>query len=88
MPVPRLETCPVCEYSLQGLPDHHRCPECGYQYDKDTTIIREADRRMAIPFAFAAVWLLIAIVFITMGRLRAWAYLHLGIVLESCFLLL
>lgn len=25
--------CPRCTYSLQGLSDEGRCPECGYPYD-------------------------------------------------------
>lgn len=29
-----LEHCPNCDYSLTGLPDKHRCPECGFAYDK------------------------------------------------------
>ena len=26
--------CPVCRYDLTGLPKHHRCPECGFEYDE------------------------------------------------------
>ncbi len=29
-----LEVCVECGYDLVGLPDHHRCPECGIGYDK------------------------------------------------------
>jgi len=27
--------CPKCTYALQGLPDEHRCPECGLNYNHD-----------------------------------------------------
>ncbi len=27
--------CMACGYNLQGLPDHHSCPECGTEYDVD-----------------------------------------------------
>lgn len=30
--------CPVCGYSLQGLPDNHQCPECGLRYDSESEI--------------------------------------------------
>jgi hypothetical protein len=29
----RLPHCPMCRYSLQGLPSEHRCPECGLAFD-------------------------------------------------------
>jgi len=30
----QLVRCPVCRYDLSGLPAEHRCPECGFEYDK------------------------------------------------------
>lgn len=30
--------CPFCDYSLQGLPVPHRCPECGGPYDERTQV--------------------------------------------------
>lgn len=27
------ERCPQCDYSLKGLPNHHHCPECGFEYE-------------------------------------------------------
>ena len=29
--------CPICRYTLAGLPEKHRCPECGFEYNKDAT---------------------------------------------------
>lgn len=34
----RLTRCPSCAYQLAGLPDHHRCPECGFPYELDTVV--------------------------------------------------
>jgi hypothetical protein len=30
----RLSGCPLCDYPLEGLPDHYHCPECGFEFDK------------------------------------------------------
>lgn len=35
-----LQKCPLCSYSLEGLPHAHRCPECGFAYDLQTMIWR------------------------------------------------
>lgn len=32
--------CPVCGYSLEGLPVEHKCPECGEAYDEQTQVWR------------------------------------------------
>ncbi len=34
-----LEQCPDCGYSLIGLPDQGRCPECGFMFDKQTIVL-------------------------------------------------
>jgi hypothetical protein len=34
-----LTQCPRCDYLLEGLPDIHVCPECGYAYDKRSEVI-------------------------------------------------
>jgi len=34
MSQPPLERCPFCDYSLEGLPTEHRCPECGRPFDR------------------------------------------------------
>ncbi len=36
----RLGKCPICSYNLRGLPNTHRCPECGWFYDTQTRIWR------------------------------------------------
>lgn len=32
--------CPMCRYSLEGLPRKHDCPECGFACDRDATAVR------------------------------------------------
>jgi len=38
------ERCPRCDYSLAGLPDKHRCPECGFEYERRMLVIRQSSR--------------------------------------------
>ncbi len=47
----KLEACPRCAYSLEGLTDVYRCPECGEDYDRDCTVFRRS----------SAVWTMIAV---------------------------
>lgn len=37
-----LVRCPICAYSLYGLPDRHRCPECGFDYDQGMEVIEQS----------------------------------------------
>lgn len=39
-----LARCPLCNYSLIGLPDRHKCPECGFSYDKRMEVLTLALR--------------------------------------------
>lgn len=36
-----IDSCPVCRYSLTGLPDEHVCPECGFAYERDAILVEE-----------------------------------------------
>ena len=40
-----LARCPACNYSLTGLPDRHKCPECGFSYDKRMEVLMLALRK-------------------------------------------
>ncbi|MCH7924389.1 MAG: hypothetical protein IIC51_02515 [Planctomycetes bacterium] len=60
-----IDSCPVCRYSLTGLPDEHGCPECGFRYERDAVLIEEHRYTwkyfaagVAFPICFAAgTWL-------------------------------
>lgn len=38
--------CPVCGYSLQGLPEDHQCPKCGLRYDAESEIYFHVNPRV------------------------------------------
>jgi hypothetical protein len=50
-----LDRCPVCNYSLRGLPAAHRCPECGLEYDEHSIIWYPPRRRRWYAAFFALV---------------------------------
>jgi hypothetical protein len=33
-----LSHCPICLYDLAGLPNNHKCPECGFAYDESMRV--------------------------------------------------
>ena len=39
----RPDNCPRCHYSLRGLPESHRCPECGFPYGQETLVWGEGN---------------------------------------------
>lgn len=54
--------CPTCGYCWQGLPECHRCPECGLAFDASTVASERGDLATLV-----AIWFLIAIVAYTFG---------------------
>lgn len=49
--------CPACGYDLTGLPEEHRCPECGFVYDAHTIVIDfRLPRALAWQMAYVAAW--------------------------------
>ena len=68
-----LEHCPRCRYALEGLPEEHRCPECGLGIDRQWHV-----------FGGRAVWHtnMRALVVFTLG------ILVLGAVLSAAMLIL
>jgi len=75
-----LECCPICEYSLRGLPDPHRCPECGFEYDRAMQVIRQSAKLSALEFAWVSVFLFFVALAVAAGRnLSLWQYLKLGL---------
>ena len=56
---PKNDPCPRCEYNLLGLPDKHRCPECGFTYERGRTwVIRQSKRftRRSSPSSVSSAW--------------------------------
>jgi len=50
-----LTHCPCCKYDLTGLPDRHRCPECGYDYDRHSDMVELVHPfKRALPFIYTA----------------------------------
>lgn len=67
---PLITRCPVCSYRLRGLPERHACPECGSQYDVQSTVFRHP-RRSRVALAVVNGMILVAVV--VRGSLRGWS---------------
>jgi len=64
-----LTHCPICKYDLTGLPDQHHCPECSFEFDRNSTLIQlepPPSRRMRWTFAFLVLLLLFNIIVLWM----------------------
>ena len=62
---------PICKYSLEGLPEKHRCPECGFEYDVSADLFPAPVRAWAIAAAFngTAFFMVVVLVWIKRGSL-------------------
>jgi len=75
-----ISTCPICSYSLSGLPDEHKCPECGFEYERDAFFI-EQERLGLRLFAIASAALCV-------GVLVAWRLGRIGFMAVAPFAML
>jgi hypothetical protein len=44
LPEALLAQCPFCDYSLEGLPVEHTCPECGRPFDRRSRVFGAKNR--------------------------------------------
>lgn len=63
--------CPVCRYTLHGLPSTHRCPECGFEYDPYTSVFRLYDWQTG--YAATTACVLIGIALAADSLPRSWS---------------
>lgn len=70
-----IERCPICAYSLRGLPAVHRCPECGLECDSNAIVFKEPRTAWACLASLTAgilLWRTLA-EFAAMGRPWDWS---------------
>jgi hypothetical protein len=68
---PLLERCPFCDYSLQGLPTEHRCPECGQPFDRRWRVFPGVPAWRSADFLGGVMLLVLMPVFLLRGALRS-----------------
>ncbi len=55
----RIAKCPVCSYDLEGLPDKHKYPECGCDYDRNSAMISFSPMPALVRWFFISVSLIL-----------------------------
>lgn len=91
IPSSSLDECPRCSYPLSGLPSRHRCPECGFPYDKTWLCLkrqRSASVRAWVLYLILLVllWQGSTVVFHRLTTARDWLHLLLGILGFVCLI--
>ncbi len=77
-----LTRCPLCNYSLVGLPERHKCPECGFSYDKRMEVLTLALRKQVFwVVASTLVFLGLAAFFASSGGLASIPMIFYAIIL-------
>ncbi len=81
-----LTTCPIDSYSLRGLPTAHRCPECGFRYDRRMCVWPAPNLRQYLGFGIAVYALLLAGAVLSSGSmmLSGPRLIFVSILLSSC----
>jgi hypothetical protein len=57
----RLEVCPACGYSLQGLPEEGVCPECGQKYNQAVIVLHGWGRGTHASVHTSPLWLAVGL---------------------------
>lgn len=70
--------CPICHYSLEGLPRDHQCPECGLKYDQRSRVWFGRDRWFHQLGMIVGVALLLGLFMNLLTRPRPFSWWRIG----------
>lgn len=66
------DRCHFCGYRLEGLPDRHNCPECGFAYDRGAEVVFQASFGPWAYFVVGLIGLLMVLLLAPLTR-RWWS---------------